>query len=193
MSNPAISQSIPSHGTPLQTSEIATTGTLRNAMVVKGSTGLTSYTYKLDLSSAHDGCIGFRLGSSAGRHENVRTVDKTATVVACQSQRAVCCLRGNTTREQPPSQCSHFTANRQPNSRSLHKQGRRNEIEEASEPHTTTIGGDGPLKSTTDGLSTFRADSIAKWMPYHAARSAPSGTYSLQQRTTYSRCGAHRK
>lgn len=150
LSNPAVSQSSPSQAASLQTDQTTRTCTSRNELVVRSSAGLTSNTYRADLAPAHYGCIGLRLGRSARRHENVRSVDDTTTVVACQSQGAVCGLCGNSTRRQSAAQCSHPLANRQPHSRSLYQQGRWYEVQETSGSDTPTVEGNGPVKYIPD-------------------------------------------
>lgn len=115
-------------------------------MVVKSSAGLTTNTYRSDLAPAHHGCIRFRLGRTAGRFENGKSVDESTTIVACQSQRALCSLRSDTTKEQPAAQCAHFIANGQPHGCSLYQQGRWNQIEETSRSDMQTINDFGPIK-----------------------------------------------
>lgn len=176
--NTAISQSTPSQGAPLQTNETTRTCTCRNEVVVTSSAGVTSHTYRSDLTPAYYGCIGLRLGRSARRHENVRSVDETTTVLACQSQGAVCGLRGNSTRKQSAAQCSHLIANRQPHSRSLYQQGRWNEIQETSGSDTSTIEGNGPVKYISDSAvlsGTIQLRSRCPITGQDLSRMAPDG------------------
>lgn len=146
LSDPTIPQQVPLQGTPLQTGEITRNCTFRNDMVVESGTRLSTNTYRPNLAPAYHRCFGLRLGCSAGRNETIRSVDETTTILACQSQRAIRCLRGDPTREPQASECTHLIANRQSHGRGLYQQRRRNEVEETSVSDTPTTKGDGPVE-----------------------------------------------
>lgn len=150
LSHSTIPQSIPSQRAPIQAHEIARSGYYGNKVVVKSSAGLTTNTYKSVLAPSNHGRIGLRLGRPAGRGEYVGALDKTTTVVACKSQRAVCSLRSDTTRAQSLNQCAHPITDRQPHSCGLHQQGRWNQIKETTQPNAQTVSNFGQGKCLFD-------------------------------------------
>lgn len=121
------------------------TGPNRTEMVVGCSFGDNANSQRPDHSPAHNGCLRRRVGRSAGRIDDDRSVDDTSTELACQSQRAICCSRSNTGAKPSTKKRSYTRSDRQPHSGRLHQQGRWDQIQEASEVNRTVTN---PTRST---------------------------------------------
>ncbi|XP_063827850.1 uncharacterized protein LOC135077240 [Ostrinia nubilalis] len=150
LSDYAVLQPTASQSAPLQASKYTRTCSYRDELVDGSRTGLVSDTYSPDITPADHGRVRLRLGSSTGRCEHVRSVDKTTTHMACQPQRALCGFRGDTT-ERVATECSHIVTNGQPYGSGVRQQGRRNQIEETVRPHSATVDSNGPAQYSSDG------------------------------------------
>lgn len=151
LSHTAILQSTAVEAAPVPSDLHATTCSLRDGMVVSIYRQVDAHTPKHGNASVNDRCIGHRVGSPTQRFGHCGFLDRTAEVLACQSKRDVCCLRGYTPEPISTSERACAFANRQSDSSLIYKQGGRNKIEKAASSNSPTPYNLGRPKHSLDG------------------------------------------
>lgn len=144
-------QSTSAEISPLLAEDYSRTGAHRNGVVDKDGIQLITNTHGSHLASTHYRCIRYRVGSPARAREVSRSVDDNTVILARQLQGIVRGPRCDTPRATAAEECSHIASIGQSNCCSLHKQGRRDEIQEAPEFNERVTTDVGSFKYTSDG------------------------------------------
>lgn len=150
LSNHTIPQSTFSEKSPSLSGDDSETSSYRDGMVDEDGNQHITDTFETHLTSTHDGCIRYRLGSPTRTHEISRSVDNSSAILACELQGVICSPRSSISRTTIAQKCSYITTVRQSNCCSIHKQGGWNAIKEPSEVNQTTASSIGPIKCTSD-------------------------------------------